>query len=395
MSGGIRKRIGRNGDITWLVTVETGTSQNGKRHRIIKSVKGTKKEAEKLFILMMNELKDGTLDKKSMETLGQYLDHWVKTYVEPNLSPTTIVGYQVNIERHIKPYIGHIRLKELKPQHISSLYEKLLAEGRTDGKGGLSAKSIRYVHRNLKQALQNAVNLKIISYNPAASVTLPRVKKFRSEVYDENELIKLLTAVQGTDMEVPVTIDVVLGIRRGELLALKWSDVDLEGKKIQIKNNLISTTSTGIVIRDTKTESSRRTITIPEFIVNFLKKHFQEQQKIRDALGGSYNEQNLICCNINGKPYCPKYFSNKFRKFLAKKGLKRIRLHDLRHSNATLMLLYGVPAKIAAQRLGHSSVSVTLDIYSHVLQDMQNEVSDQIENNILKQIPDLNSDKKE
>jgi len=105
--------------------------------------------------------------------------------------------------------------------------------------------------------------------------------------------------------------------------------------------------------------------------------------------------KDLICCQANGGPYKPKYFSKKFSKFLIIHNLKKLRLHDLRHTNATLMLRYGIPAKIVSQRLGHSSVSVTLDIYSHVLQDMQNEVSDQIENNILKQIPVLNSDKKE
>lgn len=379
MGGHIRKRVNKKGT-TWQIIIEDGLDNKGRRKRVFKAKFGTKKEAEQELRKMLEAKEQGISIKPQHITLAEYLRNWFKNYVEVNLAPTTADGYRYNIEKHIILYIGTAKIQELRPDQIRGLYDKLQEKG-------LSAKSIRYVHRNLRQALQEAVDMKMIAQNPAASIKLPKVKKYRSEVYNESEIRTLLEKIRGTDMELPITLDVVFGLRRGELLALKWSNIDFKERKLAVVGNLIST-SRGTMLRETKTESSRRIIDIPESIIGILLRHKEEQQKNKTMLGEKYIDLDLVCCHGDGRFINPKYFSNKFRKFLDRKGLKKIRLHDIRHSNATLMLTYGVPVKIAAQRLGHSSVSVTLDIYSHVLQEMQNEVTEKIECGILRQIPD-------
>lgn len=384
MNGHIRKRKTKSGH-TWQVIIDVGVDSKGKRKRIFKSVKGNKKEAEKLLTKLLNEMDTGMYIEESKITLKDYLKDWLKTYVEVNLSPTTLDGYRYNIELHIIPYIGDIPLQQLKPMHIQKLYQTLLKEGRRDGKGGLSAKSVRYVHRNLREALEHALKMEMINRNVADLVTLPKVKAYQVSVYDEDEVLTLLEKARGTDLEVPITLAVILGLRRGEMLGLKWADVDFKNHIFVIRNNLVDT-SQGLILKSPKSQKGSRIIDIPETLAQLLKRHKKSQLKNKLQLGGHYQDNDLVCCSNDGSFIPPKYFSQKFSRFLVRNDLKKIRLHDLRHTNATLMLKYGVPAKLASQRLGHSSVGITLDLYSHVIGDMQQEVSDKIEAGILQKI---------
>jgi len=377
VAGHIRKRKTSNG-YTWQIIIEAGFESEGKRKRIYKTVNGTKKEAEKVLTMMLTELNKGTLIEPSRLTVQEYLREWVKTYVEPNLAPTSLDGYRVNIERHIIPSIGHLKLQDLTPLHLQRLYKERLERGRVDGKGGLSAKSVIYIHRNIREALDHAVRMQIIPRNVADLVTLPRVKPFKSEVYDEDQIKKLLQAAQGTDMELPVTLAAALGLRRGELLALKWENVDLDGKTISVCDNLVPT-SKGNITKAPKSENSRRTLDFPEGLAPLLKRHRRLQNERKLKLGPAYCNQGHVCCQEDGKYWAPSYFSKKFADFLKRHKLPHTRLHDLRHSNATLMLKYGVPAKVASQRLGHSSIGITLDLYSHVMGDMQKGAAEKID----------------
>ncbi|OPY55788.1 MAG: putative prophage phiRv2 integrase [Pelotomaculum sp. PtaU1.Bin035] len=384
MAGHIRKKKVKDGHV-WQIIVEAGTGADGRRRRIYKNVRGTKADAQKLLAKLLTELDNGTYIEPDKITLGDYLRDWMKTYVEANLSPTTVDSYRINVEKHIIPYIGRVPLQELKPMQLQKLYRSLLESGRADGKGGLSARSVRYVHRNIHEALDHAVRMQLVTRNVAELVTLPKARPYKAKVYGEQELIYLMRAAQGTDMELPISLAVALGLRRGELLGLRWGDVDFDQKCITVNNNLVQTRK-GSISKDPKSESSNRTIDLPESLIILLKKHKKIQAEYRLLLGRAYNNGGHVCCKPDGSPYCPGYYSKKFKRFLKEKGFSHIRLHDLRHANATLMLKYGVPAKVASTRLGHSSIAITLDLYSHVLSDMQKEVAEKIDTGIFQKL---------
>ena len=384
MAAHIEKHKLKNGKTCWRVIVEMGTGPDGKRKRTYRNVHGTKKEAEALMARLLSELNTGSYIEPAKISLTEYLRDWLKGY-EPNLSPTTVDSYRINVEKHIIPYIGHIPLQQLKPMHVQNLYQDLLENGRADGKGGLSARSVLYVHRTLREALQHGVKLQLVARNVADLVTLPRANKYSATVYSEDELVQLLQISKDTDMEIIILLAVSLGLRRGELLGLKWSDIDLEEKRIIIRHNHVQTTQ-GNITKTPKSTSSIRTLELPDGLIPILQKHKDFQEDNKQKLGNSYHNDDYVYCQADGSPYCPGYISKKFAAFLKKHGLKHIRLHDLRHSNATLMLKYGVPAKVASERLGHSTIGITLDLYSHVLDDMQKEAAQKIDAGIFSQI---------
>jgi len=380
MKGYIRK-IETNTGTSWQITIDNGFDASGKRIRTFKTVSGTKREACDVMHEMMSKFKSGTYVEPSKVTVAQYLKQWLETYVKPKLSPTSYDGYRINIEKHIIPTLGTIYVQQLREEDILNLYSKLMLEGRRDGKGGLSAKSVLYVHRNLKEALQHAKIKKVIERNPAEHLQAPKPKKYKTKIYLKGELKELYVNAKGTELEVPVALAIELGLRRGELLGLQWADVDFENRTININNNLVRTIK-GIVLRTPKTDSGSRSLVISESLVEILRAHFRRQGEIKVKLGEHYKDHDLVCCNADGTPANPVWFSRKFAKFLSKHGLKKIRFHDLRHSNATLMLKNGIPAKVASQRLGHSSIGITLDLYSHVMNEMQQDAVDKIEKDI-------------
>lgn len=380
MAAHIEKHKLKNGKYVWRVIIEKGPSSDGKRKRIYRNVKGSKKDAEILMAQLLSELQTGSYIEPDKLTITEFLRDWMNTYVRPNLSPTTADGYSVNIEKHLIPRIGHIPLQHLKPMHVQKLYQDLLLNGRADGTGGLSSRSVLYIHRNLHEALKHAVRLQLVHRNVTEFVTLPKNKKYHSEVYSPEELVHLLTIAQNTDMEIPIALAATLGLRRGEILGLLWSDVDLIAKKLSVCNNRVPT-SRGNISKAPKSASSSRTIDLPEGLVPILKKHKAYQAENRLKLGSQY-QGTYVYCQYNGSPYCPGYLSKKFSAFLTKHRLKKIRFHDLRHSHATLMLSCGVPAKVASERLGHSNIGITLDLYSHVLDSMQKDAAEKIDASI-------------
>ena len=327
MAAHVEKHQLKSGKSCWRVVIENGTGPNGKRKRIYRTVPGTKREAEALMAKLLSELNTGSYIEPSKLTMTEYLRDWMDSYVRRNLSPTTADSYNINVEKHLIPYIGNILLQHLKPLHVQKLYHDLLDSGRSDGQGGLSAKSVLYIHRNLHESLEHALKMQLVPRNVATLVTLPKAKKFRAEVYSPEELHHLLEVVQGTDMELPISLAVSLGLRRGEILGLLWSDVNLSDKKVTISNNLVQTTN-GNINKPPKSASSSRTIELPDGLIPILKHHNALQAANRLKLGSVYDNRNYVYCQADGSPYCPGYLSKKFNAFLKKHKLKQIRLHD-------------------------------------------------------------------
>lgn len=379
-SGHIRKRAYQSG-VSWQLIIENGVDSKGERIRIYKSVKGTKKEAQKIMTKMINELNNGSYIEESKMTVGEFLNDWMEVYIIPNLSPTTIVGYKANVYGHIVPHLGHIKIQKLNGNDIQAFYNKLSKEDNPRTKKPLSGRTIEHIHANLSSALKQATRLGITEKNPADVVTLPKVKNYKAVVYDEEGVKELLRHIKGTDIELPVVLGAGLGLRRGEVLGLKWSSIDFASKKMNIESSLVYV-NTEFIFKAPKSESGERVLIMPDSLIAILKRHRKEQNINRLALGKEYIDHDLVYCQADGRPFIPSSFSQKFTAFLKKAGLKKIRFHDLRHTHASLLLKYGVSAKVASRRLGHSTIGITMDLYSHVYHEVEVEATEKIEQGI-------------
>ena len=370
MTGHIRKRTTQKGT-SWQIILEKGIDSKGKRIRDYITVEGTKKEAQKILTEKMNDYNKGTYIEPSQRTVEDQLNQWIEVYVKPNLAPYTIRGYQTNIKKYILPQIGLVPLQKLVPLQIQKIYETM--QGMQ-----LSPRTIRYVHATLHEALQHAFRMQLIPRNPSDFVSVPKQVKYKAAVCEEDEVVKMLEAGKDTDMEAPLHLSVGLELRRGELLALKWADINFEKKQVTICRNLVYVDGE-YIFKSPKSESGNRTIEMPSSMVSVLTKHRRKQMENKMFFGQDYKDGNLICCRPDGSPYMPGSYSHKFAEFLKANELRPIRLHDLRHTNASLMLQYNVSAKVASQRLGHSSIGITLDLYSHVIGDLQTDAAQKID----------------
>lgn len=287
-------------------------------------------------------------------TVGEYLDEWFSVY-KKTLAETTQSLYQMYINVHIKPALGKIRLQKLLPLQVQSFYnDKLQTQKGT---------TVYKYHVLLNRAMEDAVVNKIILDNPCKYTTIPnRKSKYKPTVYDPENLNKLLDIVYDTVDEKPIILAAGAGLRRGEVFGVRWENVDFENKTITIENTIVRFDK--YVEKDPKSETSLRTFTVPQIVLDVLKRHMKKEGRI----------SGFICHEFK-----PDSYSQRFRKLLKKHGLPHIRFHDLRHYHATLMLRSGVPDKVASKRLGHSSVTVTREIYQHVLEDMDQEAASKID----------------
>lgn len=290
-------------------------------------------------------------------TLKDYLYEWLESY-KIQLSYNTIRGYEVNI-RHIIRYIGNVELAELTYSDIQKCYKELLKT--------LSGTSVLYCHRVLRSALHHAERLDFINKNPCDFVYPPRKNKPHIKILDEKQLQKLLTEISGTWLYNPVMLSAVLGLRRGEVLALRWSDVDFRRNVIYIEYSAMIVDNQ-FTLSTVKTDKSHRMILISDVLSDYLY-HYM----------ACVTRSEYVCSRYN-KPISPNVLDKYFRLTVDRLGLPRVRFHDLRHTNATLLLQKGIPVKVVSERLGHSSVSITLDTYSHMLLDMQKDSSEAFDN---------------
>jgi len=367
MRGSIIKR-----GTKYTVVIYLGRDENGKKKQKWYSGFRTQREAQKELNRILGEIESGSFIIPSKQPLKDYLDNWLTDYCELNLKAKTVDGYRSYIKNHISRVIGHVLLEDLKPFQVQSFYDDLHRNGRHDGKGGLSGKTIQQIHRILSKALKRAQRLQLIKQNPCDYVERPKVETFRPSVYTKEQVQKLLTVAKQEEIYIPVLLAAVLGMRRGEILGLTWDKVDFENKVISVDQTLYYTSGNQTVGFSTpKTESGKRRLLIADSLCDILVAHKEEQDKIKNDLKRDYQDWNLVCCYANGRYFHPARFSHKFKRLLEIYDLKHIRFHDLRHTNATMMLEGNIPAKIASQRLGHSSIQVTLDIYSHVRDDAQ------------------------
>jgi integrase len=256
-------------------------------------------------------------------------------------------------------------------------YAKALKSGRRDGKGGLGPETVRYMHRVLRHALQQAVRWQLLVRNPCDAVNPPKIERKEMKALDVGGTAALIEKARDTSLFVPILLGVLCGMRRGEITALRWRSIDLERRQLSI---VASTEQTRDGIREKPPKSGRgRTVALPSLVIVELRQHRLRQAEALLKLGVRLSEDHHVVTRADGAPLQPRSLTHGFEIFLRKHGLQRVRLHDLRHSHATHLLASGVHPKVAQERLGHSSVAITLDLYSHILPGMQSEAADRVD----------------
>jgi len=305
-----------------------------------------------------------------------FLNNWINTYGKHNLKLTTRTEYKRHINQYINPRIGLIEIENLKPIILQNLYYDLLDTGRQRGDitKPLNAKTVLQTHRILHKAFKNAVQLEVINSNPSDSVELPKKKKYKYNIILGDELKQFLESFKGLHVYDAVMLAVLLGLRRGELLALQFKDINYKDKTITINKSVVNGKGE-IRIDTTKTESSNRIIVLSDDMLKFLSGLKEKHIKA--------TEESYIISNIRNEMYNPASFSRLYTFTRDTKGLPKIRFHDLRHIHATILYQNGVKAKVIQERLGHSNISTTLDIYTHLFKEDQTSAADIISNIIL------------
>jgi len=350
----------------------------GNRRRLSVTIKGTYKEAEKELRRLLKSIDDNQYVESTKITVNQFLKQWLES-IRSQVSPRTHERYTEIVDHYLMPALGNFPLTKLVPSAIQNAYNKLETSGRRDNKeGGLSSRSRLHIHRIFKSALKHAVQLQLIVRNPADAIRPPRVKKVAITVLTIEQSAALLQALRGTRLYRPVLLALTTGMRRGEILALRWRNIDFEKMTVRVVESL-EQTKQGLRFKAPKTEKTRAII-LPDYAVQELRAWKTKQAEELLSQGVKQSGDSLVCAKRDGDPMTPKTLTHEFIAAINKlPHLPRVRFHDLRHSHATQLLMEGIHPKIAQERLGHSTITTTLDLYSHVTDTMQNDAASKLD----------------
>lgn len=350
--------ITQRGD-KYRVCFDYGVDREGRRVRKYRTF-DTKRDATRAFNEHKVKTDKGTQIMPSEYTFAQWLDYWYKDIILPQIEETTAYGYRGIIENYLKPQLGEIRLQKLTARDIQQYYTWLMDEKE------LSPNTVIKHHNLLTNTLNAAERQEYITKNPMRAVSPPKKRQREAKFYTPEQLGILLDKAVGTRLELPVFICAYLGLRRGELCGLRWSDVDLEHKTITIENTRTQAGKKEIE-KGTKTASSTRTLYLPDTLCDMLKAAKEHQQACRAEYKNAYDDNDYVVVMEDGRPFRPNYLSELFSKFLADNDLPKIVLHELRHTFASLSNQAGIPAYNIGKALGHSTPATTQKIYTHLL----------------------------
>jgi integrase len=370
MKGHIRPQ----GDRSWSIVLDIGRDAAGKRHQKWHTAHGTKRDAQKELTRLLNQVESGGYVDSGRLTVAKFLERWLKDYARPNVTARTFQGYESIVREHLTPALGQYRLDKLQPIQIQAYYSTATSPGYRKGGGALSPTTVLQHHRVLREALKHAVRWQILARNPADAVQPPRKAQKQFDALSDERSFGIMEEAKGTRLYVPIVVALGTGMRRGEILAVRWKDVDLNSGVLSVRASL-EQTSQGVSVKEPKTAKGRRTVALPAFVVEVLRKHRTEQAKQRLALGSAFDDQGFVCQVEAGGFWHPDTFTAVYRSFARRHGFQGVRFHDLRHTHATQLLSAGVHPKVVQERLGHSTISITMDIYSHVMPGMQEEAA--------------------
>lgn len=372
MKGHIRPRRCKKKN-AWNIIVDfpRDLANPKKRNRKTFKFDGSKGDAEKRLREILHAIDKGTYAPPVKLTTGEFLQSFLD-YQEARTTPKTFYDYKSKIQGHLIPVLGHIPLAGLRPSHINSYYAEVLKSGRRDGKeGGLSAQTVKHLHRILHNALNQAVREGQLLHNPAMACDPPKPTFKEMKCWSAEELNIFLEAARQIEYYALYATAANTGCRLGESMGLQVGDIDLELATISVKRTRYELPGGELYIGEPKSRRGKRCIDIPPSLAITLRGHIEVREANCEYLGTKLNSDDWLFVRPDGLPLLSGFVSKKFKQIVRSTSLPEIRYHDLRHTHATILLLAGVHPKIVSERLGHSSVSITLDTYSHVLPGLQ------------------------
>ncbi len=385
----MRGYLSRIGENKYRIIYDVPKGIDGKRRQKTETVYGNKKAAEAALSDRVTAIQKGDYSDSGKQTVDNLFERFLESN-ESSLAATTRQRYASILKNHIKPELGKIALCQLSPLHLEQAYAKWMQQGRIREAGGLSHRTVLHYHRLLHRVLAQAVKWKLVTRNVADAVDPPRPVHREMRALSEQQVAKLIESLdqpsghviaQGgfsSESSFPVAIKCALytGCRLGEFLGLKWDDIDFLGKSLVIRRSLQEVRGK-VFIKETKTRKSR-VISIPPYLVEVFKTHKAQQNALRLSLGKAYRSDGFVFARIDGSPIRPQTMSQAAKTLFKRLNLD-CRLHDLRHTHATLLLKSGISSKVASSRLGHASVGITLDLYAHVWPGMHADAAGRFE----------------
>jgi integrase len=347
----------------------------GKRIRRWISVPGNKKDAERKLAELLREIDTGAFVSPSKATVADFLKTWLEEYARPNVGGRTFEGYSDIVNNRLIPSLGSLTLTKLTPEHLQKTYSAWLKDGRLDGGGALSPNSVRRYHQCLHRALETAVKRGLVARNVADAVDLPKVGQSEIRILETDEIARILAATKGTFYYDLYFLALYTGMRRSELLGLKWSDVDLILGQISVSRSLHHLRDGSTDIRPPKTTKGKRLIALSPDAFLMLQDYHKRQEALFSELERPLKDNDYVFADRSGSSLLPDRVTRSWVRLMHRLSVPNAPFHCLRHTHASLLLKAGVHPKIVQERLGHASISITLDIYSHIAPGLQEEAA--------------------
>lgn len=367
----MRGHVHRRGK-TWGYVVDVGRDPaTGRRRQTTKGGFATKKAVEAALAEALQALSSGTFVAVDPQSVSEWIDRWLVT-IASKIRPSTLRDYRMDLGR-VKDRLGHVKLQELRPLDVEEFYASLLVSGRRYG-GGLAPKTVRNIHIALRRSLADAERFGLVTRNVAALVKPPVPERRELTTWTADEVRTFLASVEGHRLFAAFRLIATTGMRRGEALGLRWSAVNLKTGRVQI-NRSLSVVDNVLSWDAPKTARSRRTVSLDPETVAALQAHRKRQLEERMRAGDAWVDDDLVFCTELGGEQHPDRFTRAFQAAAKRAGVPPIRLHDLRHTWATLALEAGIHPKVVSERLGHATTSITLDIYSHVQPELDTQAA--------------------
>ena len=376
VAGFLRKQLAGE----YRIILERTHSQTGKRSRRWHEFEGTKQEAHEELARLKLRLSDHTAMSAEKITVVQFLEKWL-AHVKWDVSPRTHERYAEISRNNVAPLLGKIPLTKLRPQHITVALQKAHANGRVDQSGGLSPQTLRHMYRILFQAMSQAVRWHMLPLNPLDLVPVPEVQRPLLSIYSVEEAGSLFKAMEDTQIFVPMLLALFLGLRRGEISALRWRDIDLEAEKLSVS---FSVQQMNRSCRLLQIQVPRqRTVALPRLVVLALHKHQSQAQRLLLSQGKALSKDHFVCSLKNGRMMQPGQITHQWIKEVRATNLPDFRFNDLRHSHAVHLLSLGVHVAAVSERLGHSSVGITAQLYAGAILGAQKDAVSRLDGALL------------
>ena len=364
--------IRQDGSGRWHGYVSMGYAPGGTRDR--RHVSGATRAAVVRKVRELEKQRDAGAVPQSgkSSTVEAWLEHWLTTIAVARVRTSTYQGYESKVRQRIIPALGHHRLDRLQPEHVERFYAELTA-------AGLASATVLQIHRVLSRALKVAVQRGRVARNVCTLVDAPSLKRDEVSPLNADEARSVLNACRGERNEARWSVALALGLRQGEALGLQWKDVDLDAGTLTVRRALQRLRGKGLVFVEPKSRAGRRTIVLPASLRRALQAHEEAQRAEREQMPEAWHDHDLVFCQYDGKPIDPGADYKAWKRLLVRAEVRNARLHDARHTAATLLLLQGVPARVAMQVLGHSQITLTLGTYSHVVPELATEAAQRME----------------